>query len=399
MPEVCPVSIIVNCENGSTGSGPFSRPEGVLGDGVNDDTAALQAALDAGPVYLPNGRYELTSTLYVPANGIFIGQSREECILVATSGIVGPIVSAPEFDDRQIISGFKIGGIADVGLSLRNNVTVKISDIRLSGTFKDGFKFERTWGSSFSDLFTFGSVIEGSCFLFGENFNANVVSNIYTGNECENNVLIENLASSSGHGSVFNGVTCQRGDVGLNIRGWRGGGLTINGLYTEHTGFPVVLGGDEPVFALTINGAFLNGPDPDHRLFAQRGAHIQINKAHDVTITSAMLDSYRETGAGSDEFLDGVYYHTCSNITLQGLATKRPEHIEEWKILKRLPGALTNSSIHILSSGPYDHSFLYMKARSAPDVSYVMHLNQNGGWVAQSHTPEIGTFPPTLLTG
>ena len=42
--------------------------EGAVGDGVVDDTAAIQAALDAaavggGSVHLPAGRYRLTSAL------------------------------------------------------------------------------------------------------------------------------------------------------------------------------------------------------------------------------------------------------------------------------------------------------------------------------------------------
>jgi hypothetical protein len=42
------------------------RSLGVLGDGAQDDTAALQAAIDTHPVlYLPAGRYRLTRTLHL----------------------------------------------------------------------------------------------------------------------------------------------------------------------------------------------------------------------------------------------------------------------------------------------------------------------------------------------
>lgn len=393
----CKITISCECDDPTEPTGLFRKPPNVVGDGVADDTVALQAALDIGDVYLPNSVYIVSSTVNVRDQGTFQGESREHCIIRAVD-VVGPVISMPENEDKQTVSTFRMDGTGDLAMSLRNNTFVKVSNIRITGAFTDGFKFERTWGSHFSDLWTFGSTITGFCFYFGENFNANVVTNIYSSNVCENNVLIENVGAASGHGCVFNGVTCQRGDVGLNIKGWRGGGLTINGLYTEETGVPIILGETDTVHALTINGAFLNGPSVSHRYFNQRGAHIQINNAHDVTITSAILDSYRTSGAGSDEFLDGVYYHTCSNITLQGLATKVPSDIEEWKVLKRLEGALTNSSIHILSSGPYAHSFLYMKARANPNVSYVMHLNQNGDWISTQHIPEIGTFPPAIPT-
>lgn len=50
---------------------PTGRPPGVVGDGVADDTQAIQAALDAtgktsGQVFLPPGQYRITGSLRVP---------------------------------------------------------------------------------------------------------------------------------------------------------------------------------------------------------------------------------------------------------------------------------------------------------------------------------------------
>ncbi len=43
---------------------------GAVGDGSNDDTAAIQAALNSGePVYLPAGTYRITATLNITING------------------------------------------------------------------------------------------------------------------------------------------------------------------------------------------------------------------------------------------------------------------------------------------------------------------------------------------
>lgn len=48
---------------------------GAVGDGVTDDTAAIQSALDTcRVVYLPAGVYKTTGTLYVPSNGGLVGQ-------------------------------------------------------------------------------------------------------------------------------------------------------------------------------------------------------------------------------------------------------------------------------------------------------------------------------------
>jgi len=55
---------------------------GAVGDGVTNDTAAFQAAIDAGTsVYIPNGTYKLTSTIYVRVGLVFHGASMRDTIL------------------------------------------------------------------------------------------------------------------------------------------------------------------------------------------------------------------------------------------------------------------------------------------------------------------------------
>lgn len=55
---------------------------GAVGDGVADDSAAFQAALDSGAssVYIPNGEYAIFTTLNVPM-GVSITGSGAECVL------------------------------------------------------------------------------------------------------------------------------------------------------------------------------------------------------------------------------------------------------------------------------------------------------------------------------
>ena len=73
---------------------------GAVGDGVTDDTVAIQAALDAGQygtVTIPAGEYLITDTLYVPKGTNFIGQGSSDAwsgrvagTLIKTSGAGTP---------------------------------------------------------------------------------------------------------------------------------------------------------------------------------------------------------------------------------------------------------------------------------------------------------------------
>lgn len=52
------------------------RDFGAVGDGVTDDTAAIQAAINAGSIFVPDGTY-LVSSVTVSANGrAIVGQSK-----------------------------------------------------------------------------------------------------------------------------------------------------------------------------------------------------------------------------------------------------------------------------------------------------------------------------------
>lgn len=72
---------------------PFfnAKDFGAVGDGVKDDTAALQAAMDAadsaggGTVFIPRGTYKLTNTVFIGSNTTVRGEGRATVLKATTA--------------------------------------------------------------------------------------------------------------------------------------------------------------------------------------------------------------------------------------------------------------------------------------------------------------------------
>lgn len=78
---------------------------GAVGNGVADDTAAIQAALNSGAqtVYMPAGTYKTTATLSIPSNVTLVGAGRGATIIDCQTSSIGTtkriiLSSAVNFD-------------------------------------------------------------------------------------------------------------------------------------------------------------------------------------------------------------------------------------------------------------------------------------------------------------
>ena len=81
--KVTTLSEEIRSQTGST------RPQmfGAVGDGIADDTAAIQAALDmGGEVYIPKGRYKITRTLFIGSNTSVFGDGDGTVIFLGDNG-------------------------------------------------------------------------------------------------------------------------------------------------------------------------------------------------------------------------------------------------------------------------------------------------------------------------
>lgn len=111
---------------------------GAVGDGVTDDTAAIQAALDSGAkkVYVPNGTYKVTDTLLVPRGCQFVGESMFSAI------IDGQTLTVPMFADSvsNVLRECVFSDLKFVGnkVSASNDIFYITFGVRES-------KFEKLW--------------------------------------------------------------------------------------------------------------------------------------------------------------------------------------------------------------------------------------------------------------
>ena len=147
---------------------------GAVGDGVADDTAAIQAALTAGAgksVYFPAGSYAINAALSVPANTYVYAESGTATVTQSTAAGTNAFTYA---GDGITVDGLKIvGPNSGIGSAVRadsrNNPTIKncqvqnwLYGIQFRGCKNFTVTDNRVWGGTYdsgssSDIFIYGS--------------------------------------------------------------------------------------------------------------------------------------------------------------------------------------------------------------------------------------------------
>lgn len=151
-----------------------ARDMGALGDGATDDTAALQDALDASAgrdVFIPHGRYWITSTLIIPSGGVVRGENGTVIVngadlptLIEVSGSTGTeqAIAAPVgTNDRTITTtaphGFQAGDVVQFK-------SQRISTSDDAGDWRLGFSTGTAPGPFFGEFGTVQNVTGGTTF-------------------------------------------------------------------------------------------------------------------------------------------------------------------------------------------------------------------------------------------
>lgn len=303
---------------------------GAIGNGVADDTAAFNAALAAtSRVYVPRGTYNVSSTINVPRFAVLWGDGANSVINAVN--ISGSVLSLTAGNGPYEVCGLRITGIATTGVTVSNAQLVTMHNIALGGlTATRGFVFKSSWASSYRDLWTSGAAISDVCFAVGQDFNANDCANWYTSNFCNVNVLLDGGLDGgigASHGSNFQNITVQGGDIGLFVKQYQG--ASFDTVYEENTVLPVKLGDHTlPQLArsITIRNLNTEGPLSSHPDFASRGAVVFFSYAVGCRIETADLGAAYNlvnsvpvtiTGTGSDARAAAIVNHAGVIVGVQ----------------------------------------------------------------------------------
>tara|TARA_R110000868_G_scaffold78912_1_gene224749 strand:+ start:4916 stop:6820 length:1905 start_codon:yes stop_codon:yes gene_type:complete len=392
---------------------------GAVGNGVADDTVAIQAALDSGAktVFCPNGTYKVSSTLYIPGDVAgtsvsLIGEGSNT--IINADSISGSVIcnyqgSWSGYKNYQYLKNLRITGIATHAVLWVGSVNGGIENVSTQGlTATNGFVFDGSFGCSFRDLTTQGATISNACFWFSRDFNCNTVDAAYTSNFCTYNFLWSKVnisstgsaysgSSPTGYtvgGSVFNNLCPQGGNVGLAVYDCNPGGAVFNTVYVENVALPVQFGNyatSELCRGVTMNGLFIIGYAIGSHPGGASTRALDFDNALNVTVISPEFGSFGDATVPTiiryrDAFKCSIinYYHITGGYG-SSMTTGQ---------IKRHTSATSDAGIYVqgqeteAGSSARSH-FLLMKANNYSYQHYKMTVSSSGTWVALSVIPSV----------
>lgn len=195
---------------------------GAVGDGVADDTAAIQAALNvAGRIYVPSGTYSHTE-LTLSSNTTLIGAGRGSVTFVSRSTIgTGNQISATSLDNISI-SGIKFAGQNTTipstlaSSSIENQLyflsctNVEVFDCELDGARNRACTMDATAGNNTVNVFFYNNILTNGSIggFLAQRYNRNI--HVY------NNKLTNTVSTAFG-GDAFNKPIAVNGGIGVWI--------------------------------------------------------------------------------------------------------------------------------------------------------------------------------------
>lgn len=302
---------------------------GAVGDGTTNDTAAIQAAVDATPAGgvcyfpVPAVEYKITAAISVPHSMALLGPASHpsdteygavvQQATANTSAFIGPTTGSDHWSVEGLtILGIRTGQTAGAGIESSQSIHVK--RCRIDG-FQDGLRVTSTSSGHHSYYSTvseswFDSATRAGVRLVG-------IVNNFTMRDCR--------ANSNGTGlqvvggilglRVYGGGLDLNSDYAIDIdgddatTGINTAGVLISGVYMEQASgdVEVRLGNTSTVYAVRIESCQFIRPS-----FTGGGTHIVATNVDGLTIEDCFFSSTSAVSASSPA--TGVVYGRNYNM-------------------------------------------------------------------------------------
>lgn len=198
---------------------------GAKGDGVTNDAAAIQAAINAGTgaIYLPKGQYKITTPLTINSSIHIVGASWGNTSIYAascnainiTAGTNNVVIEGIAFYSTGTTNTYT--GISSNGVSGTTNSWVNIK----SCIFKYwlyGIDFKYTWNSVIDTIYT--DTIVNGVRLFGQSVNNVITNSNIVANTGNASILTTKDGSTKGEGLMISNSLLASGTYGIYSDGF-----------------------------------------------------------------------------------------------------------------------------------------------------------------------------------
>lgn len=287
---------------------------GAVGNGVTDDAAKIQAAIDAieakggGVLYGTDDTFLCGSSITLKPTVSLIGHSKRFTLQFTDATKDGLIIGSSTAQTKRSVRNICLSGsardffvCAAYPVRQLGGMELDVQDITVDATAgTNGFTFANVYGSSFRNLQVYAgaSGISNACFRLLATVNGVSFDNLYwSGLGHQYGLYISNeeqpagaAGLPSGHAVTINNPTIQGGKYGVYIA--RGRSIVINNPYCENVANPFVMGeagAGVLVRGVTINGGSYGSAFASNPYYAQRGPIFRFENARAIFINSPEL--------------------------------------------------------------------------------------------------------------